>query len=97
MTKKILCLIGISFLFSCGEEPTEPSSQKDCIETSIDVKKLPNSMEVIETTHIVYNSKEKKTIVHYDTIPSLDQVSETADDGSAVLIDKDYDLFITVK
>ena len=54
-------------------------------------------MEVIETTHIVYNSKEKKTIVHYDTIPSLDKVSETADDGSAVLIDKDYDLFITVK
>jgi len=97
MTKKIFYLATFSLLVSCGEEPTEPSSQKDCIETSIDVKKLSNSMEVIETKHIVYNSKEKKTIVHYDTIPSLDQVSEVADDGSAVLINKDYDLFITVK
>jgi hypothetical protein len=96
--KKLLLSVALTgFLFSCGEEKTVPSSKNDCIESSLNVKHLGDSLDVLETTHVVYGPGGKKVVVHSDTLPSLGKTTQTADDGSSVTIDKDYDLFITVK
>jgi hypothetical protein len=97
MKKLLLPVALISLLFACGEDKTAPSSKKDCIETSLNVKHLGDSLDVLETTHIVYGPGGKQVVVHTDTLPSLGKTTQTADDGSSVTIDKDYDLYITVK
>ena len=72
------------------------------VETAISVQHADSTHDIILTSHKVWIKKnEYSTIVHRDTIPSLDSLSATAEndngDTQKVRLKKDYQLFITVK
>jgi hypothetical protein len=94
----LLALTSIGMLFfSCGEDKTAPSPKKKCIETSINVRHLGDTLDVLETKHIVYGPNGKEEIIYTDTIPGLGMRLSQTDDGGYADKTEDYDLYITVK
>jgi hypothetical protein len=72
------------------------------VETAISVQHADSTHDIILTSHKVWiRNKEYATIVHRDTVPSLDSMNTSAEneDGNTqqVHLKKDYQLFITVK
>lgn len=72
------------------------------VETAISVQHADSTHDVLLTSHKVWiKNREYTTIVHRDTIPTLDSLNATAENGngdtSRVRVKKDYQLFITVK
>jgi len=98
----------IVYMANWHEASDEPEDQgktldKDgSVETAISVQHADNTHDVLLTSHKVWiKNKEYTTIVHRDTIPTLDSLNTTAEaangDTSRVRVKKDYQLFITVK
>jgi hypothetical protein len=91
-------------LSSCGqkEDLTSTVDHSGSIETSITVEHADSTHDVILTTHRVWaNGQIYSTIVHRDTVPGLGLISTEGTDSSGnsrtVVVQKDYQIFITMK
>ena len=106
----LLCLAAVVFIVylanwkeSSGEEDQGKTLDKDgSVETAISVQHADSTHDIILTSHKVWiKNKEYTTLIHRDTIPSLDSTTTTAEnnngDTQKVRLKKDYQLFITVK
>lgn len=110
MTTKIGWIAGLVTLASCSliscsdkkEDETDTVNRAGAIETSVSVQHADSTHDVILTTHKVWvNFSEYKTVVHTDTVPSLGMINTDAEnsdgDTKKVKVQKDYEIFITVK
>lgn len=107
--KKISSLFlsaGTILIISCNDETEKEDlvtavNKKGSVETSVSVKALDVSNDVLVTKHIVWNHDSVfKTIEYYDTIPALGlEKKEVENNGNAQTISakKEYEIFITVK
>jgi hypothetical protein len=88
---------------SPSDEDQGTALEKDgSVETAISVQHADSTHDIILTSHKVWiKNKEYTTIVHQDTIPTLDSTNTTAENGNGdtrqVKLKKDYQIFITVK
>jgi len=107
MRKKITLLFIFSalFIFNYGcknEDDVKELSKNGAVETDISVNHLDSANDVIQTTYNVWvkNAIAKK-IIHVDTVPSLGITTEEGEnsdgDTRPVTLQKDYEVFITVK
>jgi hypothetical protein len=98
----------IVYMANWHESSSEPEDQgktldKDgSVETAISVQHADSTHDILLTSHKIWiKNKEYTTIVHRDTIPTLDSLNTNAenDNGNTtqVRVKKDYQLFITVK
>jgi hypothetical protein len=94
---------GIAFP-SCGqkEDLTSTVDHSGSIETSVTVEHADSTHDVVLTTHKVWtNGNVYSTIVHRDTVPGLGLISTEGEDSSGntrtVAVQKDYQIFITMK
>jgi hypothetical protein len=84
------------------EDLTSTVDHSGSIETSITVEHADSTHDVVLTTHKVWaNAKIYTTIIHRDTVPGLGLISTEGEDSSGntrnVVVQKDYQVFITVK
>lgn len=104
----IAALLAVVYLANWHESSNADEDQgktldKDgSVETAISVEHADSTHDIILTSHKVWiRNKQYATIVHRDTVPSLDSLTATAenDNGNTqqVRLKKDYQLFITVK
>ena len=95
----LMCLI------SCKEKNEDISTsvnKNGAIETSVEVKHLDEQHDLLITTHRVWVKNElSKAFIYQDTVPSLGKTFAEAEnsegDTKNVLINKAYEIFITVK
>jgi hypothetical protein len=85
-----------------NEDITNDVNKDGSVETSVAVKHVDSLRDVVVTTHKVwYLYNEWKTIVHYDTVPALGATHKIAEneagDEKMVSLQKEYEIFITVK
>lgn len=104
MTAKIYLLGSLLALASCEskDDITTTVDRSGSIETSVTVQHGDSTHDIILTTHKVWtNFKEYETVSHRDTIPALGLTSTTGEnsngDTSTVKVQKDYQIFITMK
>ncbi|NVO10343.1 MAG: hypothetical protein HXX16_10310 [Bacteroidales bacterium] len=96
-------LIMLTFLLSSCESYTTKDISKDgSVETFINIEHINNNHDVIKTSHKVWvKNILTKTITYTDTIPSLGNTEQVAenDEGDAknVNIRKEYEVYVTVK
>lgn len=91
-------------LSACGqkEDLTDTVDHSGSIETSIAVQHADSTSDIVLTTHKVWvNGRVYRTIVHRDTIPGLGLIRTTGENNSGdttgVTVQKDYQIFITLK
>jgi hypothetical protein len=90
-------------LASCGdkEDITNTVDHSGSIETSIAVRHLDSTRDVVLTTHKIWTKGEVSgTIIHRDTIPGLGTITTEAgnnDSTKTVTVPKDYQIFITMQ
>jgi len=108
--KKLIFLIILAFaLTSCDDEDKNSNNDKvkaidkdGSIEAQLSVKHISDTKDVlyIERKTWVHNVMVKD-VVTTDTIPSLGQTRETAENSegtdTTVTVNKNYQIFITVK
>ncbi len=85
-----------------NEDITNEVNKDGSVETSVAVKHLDSLHDVVVTTHKVwYLYNEWKTIEHYDTVPALGATQKIAEneagDEKMLTLNKEYEIFITVK
>jgi hypothetical protein len=105
MTPKLWLIASLLALASCNdkkEDETDTVDRSGSIETSVSVQHADSTHDIILTTHKVWvNLSEYKTVIHRDTVPALGFVNteaENADgDTKNVRVQKDYQIFITMK
>lgn len=100
----IVCIAVAFNLSSRGpnEDQTQTVDRNGSVETSVSVQHADSTHDVILTTHKVWlHGSEHSTVVHRDTIPTLDSLTTEAENGvgdtQSVRVKKDYQIFITVK
>ena len=93
-------------LAACGNDEkndlTGSVNKAGAVESSVTVQHADSTHDVLLTTHKVWvNFKEYRTIEYRDTIPVLGTENTTAEnsegDTKSVKVQKDYEIFITVK
>ncbi|RYY38781.1 MAG: hypothetical protein EOO08_13275 [Chitinophagaceae bacterium] len=107
MLRRIVALSLLSLCLSACSEPenedvTQAVNREGSVESAIQVTDLDNTHKLLTTTHKVWvNGSVYRTIAYYDTVPTLGkttQVAENSDgDSKEIVVDKDYEIFITVK
>jgi len=108
MKRKLLSLFAVSALLaSCVSGQNEdivksPEKSEASVETKISITHLGDKFDIMKTESKIWNKKQLiKRIVKIDTLPGLGTTSEIAEneDGedSAIVVPKNYQLFITVK
>ena len=105
--RKIVLLCSFAVLLaSCSDDEeqdlTNNVNKNGAVESAIQVTQLNDSFNVLTTTHKVWvKGSMYKTIEYHDTLPSLGSAFTTAEnrdgDTKAVLVDKEYEIYITVK
>ena len=109
--KKLVSRVFLSFcltaiLFSCGNEQNEDLTnavnKNGSVESSVTVAHLISGSDVLITKHLVWNKGTNVKIIEYrDTIPALGIENSTVEnsdgDTKNVQVEKDYEIFITVK
>jgi len=104
----LVALAGAALLLmlsSCNdknEDVTDAVNKNGAVETSVTVQHLDSTHDVLITAHKVWAQHQQvKTVEYRDTIPALGTehtVAENADgDTKAVNVQKDYEVYITVK
>jgi hypothetical protein len=97
--------ICILFLSACATERSEDlvkEPNKDgSIETAIQVEHLPN-VDILKTTHKVWvKGNLDKQIVTVDTLKKLGSETKIVEDENEeeknVIVDKEYEIYLTVK
>ena len=90
-------------LSGCGnEDETRELNKEGSIASELTVVHLNDSLDVLTTTHTIWvKGKNRKLIVHKDTIPSLGMIKTEAenDEGATMTVPvrKDYEFYVTVK
>lgn len=108
--KPILLVVLITFLLffliSCEEKQnkdiTEQVNKNGSIESSIEVKHIDSLNDELITRHTIWVKEAPyKVLIYRDTIPSLGKKEATAEnsdgDTKKVVVDKAYEIFITIK
>lgn len=100
--KKSMGFFGLLLLCSCRENDDIVSNvpATGSIEAVISVTHLTPATDILVTRRVVHtNEKSILTFVTTDTIPSLGKAVEKNEDGDTtkVPIEKNYEIFITVK
>jgi hypothetical protein len=112
--RNIVILIFLSALLIIvylANRPNTPAADEDqgtavdhdgSVETAISVQHADSTHDIVLTSHKVWiKNSEYATIVHRDTIPSLDSLTTTVEndrgDSKVLRLKKDYQIFITVK
>lgn len=99
-------IILMTALVSCEEEKqedlTNEVNKSGSVESSVTVDHLDSVNDILITKHAVWVKGNKiKDIEHRDTVPSLGIENTTAEnsegDTKSVAVQKDYEIFITVK
>lgn|GEM_PF-380603 len=107
----LLFISALLVVIYLSNRSTDPPSDEDqgtaidhdgAVETAISVQHADSTHDVVLTSHKVWiKNNEYATILHRDTIPSLDSLNTTAENGTGdtqnVRLKKDYQIFITVK
>jgi hypothetical protein len=102
----IICSLLILLIASCKDEKNEDITQEvnknGAVETAIEIKHLDSLNDVLITTHKIWvKNILTKEISYKDTIASLGKTSIDAEnkdgDTKKVTINKEYEIFITVK
>jgi hypothetical protein len=106
MTPKVWLLAAVLALAaSCNDDKHDQTNTVDrsgSIETSVSVRHADSTHDVILTTHKVWtNFKEYATYIHRDTVPALGLMATAGEnangDTTTVHLQKDYQIFITMK
>jgi hypothetical protein len=106
MTPKVWLLAAVLILaISCNDDKQDQTNTVDrsgSIETSVSVHHADSTHDVILTTHKVWtNFKEFATYIHRDTVPALGLMTTAGEnangDTTTVRLQKDYQIFITMK
>jgi hypothetical protein len=92
-------------LASCSDENedlTNDVNRNGSVESAIEISDLDSAHRLLTTRHKVWvHDSVYRTIVYTDTLPALGAehtVAENEDgDEKAVTVNKDYEIFITVK
>lgn len=105
--KSIFSLLIIStVLISCEDEKNEDLTntvnKNGAVETSVTVAHLDSLHDVLITNHAVwYKGTQFKNVEHRDTVPALGKektvVEDTDGNEKNVEVNKEYEIFITVK
>jgi hypothetical protein len=101
----VLALAASCLAPSCNDDKQDQTSNVDrsgSIETSVSVHHADSTHDVILTTHKVWtNFKEFATYIHRDTVPALGLMTTAGEnangDTTTVHLQKDYQIFITMK
>jgi hypothetical protein len=108
MRKPIFILLFIvltAFISGCGnDDEVKQISKEGAIETMISVDHLDANHDILITTHNVWvKNVLTKRVVYKDTIPTLANTPQEAENGTgttetkAAILKKDYEVYITVK
>lgn len=100
--KKLVLIFSIaSALASCTSEKEDLVNvvpRIGSIESSVTVEHLNDSFDVLVTKHLVNkNVTTSQSIMHRDTIPALGRTAITDENDMPRMVQKDYDIFITIK
>lgn len=104
----ILCILAVVLVarqhlgYTPGGDQTQYVDKRGSVETSVSVQHVDRTHDVILTSHRVWvKDTSYAMLYHRDTIPALDSVATEAgnDNGDSkfVMVQRDYQLFITVK
>ncbi|HXB93181.1 MAG TPA: hypothetical protein VNU72_12870 [Puia sp.] len=101
----VIGCISLTVLASCSDDKqdvTQEVNKSGSIETAVSVQHVDSAHDVVVTSHKVWvRDAVFKSILHYDTVPSLgieNTEAENADgDKKNIQVPKDYEIFITVK
>ncbi len=106
MKKSIITLLTLSTLifYSCDEQNEDIVKAPDkngSIETTLSVKHF-KGFDLLTTTHTVWvKGKVDKQMVKSDTLKYLGTTKEEGEDSDGnvkdIVLDKDYEIYITVK
>jgi hypothetical protein len=85
-----------------GNDQTQFVDKRGSVETSVSVHHADKTHDVILTSHRVWvHDTAYATVYHQDTIPALDSMATEAEDKNGdnkiVMVQRAYQLFITVK
>ena len=99
-----LVLLSSHLLISCAdknEDVTETVNKDGAIETAVAVTHLDSSYNILTTTHKVWvKNGLYRTVEYRDTLPALgttNSVVKTDDGERKATINKDYEIYITIK
>lgn len=102
----IICSLVILLIASCEPEKNEDITQEvnknGAVETAVEIKHIDYLNDEIITTHKIWvKNILTKELIYRDTIVSLGKTSTMAEnkDGESkkIIINKEYEIFITVK
>ena len=84
------------------EDVTDSVNKAGSVETAVSISHIDSQRDELVTTHKVWvNHNVFKTVAYRDTIPSLGSERTTAEneagDTKPVDVQKDYEIYITVK
>ena len=106
MNSKLIALCILALAFSGCEEKNDDKvrtvDQNGSVEMKVGISHLNDSLDVMKTENIFWvKGKASKKVIRLDTIPSLGKTKEIAEntkgDDTTVMINKNYQIFITVK
>lgn len=93
----ILTLVGAG----CGEESatTRNLSKENSVEIVVSTKHINEKYDLIKTTRRVYlENKLIKESSSFDTVPALGRTQvQDEEDNQVKIVQKDYDIFVTVQ
>jgi len=102
----IMTTLQLLLLISCKERQnkdiTDSVNKNGSIESSIEVNHIDSLNDELITRHTVWvKNAPNKVMIYRDTIPSLGKKETTAEnsdgDTKKVVVDKAYEIFITIK
>ncbi len=102
----IVAVFAVTLIFSCepkqNEDITQQINKNGSVETAVEIKHIDSLHDELITTHKIWaNNRFIKDIIYRDTIPFLGKKEVEAENESGdtkkVIIDKAYEIFITVK
>ena len=105
-TKANLLLASIAFaLMACNsenEDVTNAVNKSGSVETDVHTAHIDSMHDELITKHTIWvKNNVFKTVEYRDTIPALGKINTVAEnedgDTKDVLVEKDYEIYITVK
>jgi uncharacterized protein YcfL len=102
MKNVFMAFMSLVLLASCGsktpEDKVKDIDKTGALESSITIAHLGDTADVVTTSHVVWkDNAQVKTILKKDTIPSLGKQLVKDDKDNTVSINKDYEIYITIK
>jgi len=98
----VILAVRLNSPYTAGDDQTRFVDKHGSVETSVSVQHADKTHDVILTSHRVWvHDTTYADLYHRDTIPALDSMATEAQDNNGdskfVMVQRDYQLFITVK